>query len=267
MTFTKVSGALLAVFLIVLGLKELSHVVYHPHELEEAAYKIEVPETLGAGGAAEEEVLDLGAMLRNADLSAGESQSRKCVSCHTFEAGGGALTGPNLHGVVGRQAGSVSGFNYSSAMADYDNPWLYQNLNEYLQNPRGYIQGTAMSFAGIRDDEDRVNLIAYLASISPDAPEFPEPLPEEEETAEGETAEGEAAAEGEATSEEGEEAASEDAAADGEEAAAEAEADASEGNPPVDAEEAQDEAEGEEPEAETDDAETQDDDASDNETE
>ena len=137
--------------------------------------------------------------------------------------------------MVGRQAGSVNGFNYSSAMADYDNPWLYQNLNEYLQNPRGYIQGTAMSFAGIRDDEDRVNLIAYLASISPDAPDFPEPLPEEEEAAEGEMAEGEAAAEGEATAEEGEE------------AAAEAEADDSEGNPPVDAEEAQDEAEGEEP--------------------
>lgn len=240
MTFTKVSGALLAVFLIVLGLKELSHVVYHPHELEEAAYKIEVPETLGAGGAAEEEVLDLGAMLRNADVSAGESQARKCVSCHTFEVGGGALTGPNLHGVVGREAGAVSGFNYSSAMNDYGQPWLYENLNAYLENPRGYIQGTAMSFAGIRDDEDRVDLIAYLASISPGSPDFPEPLPEEE-TAEGET-EGEAAEEGEAAS--GEDAASEDGDTPAEE-------ETTEGDPPLDIEDAQDEIAGEEPEAET----------------
>lgn len=195
MTFTKISGALLAIFLIVMGLKELSHAVYHPHELEEAAYKIEVPETVTGGGAAPEEVMDLGAMLRNADVSDGEAQSRKCQSCHTFDAGGANMTGPNLHGVVGHVSGTHAGFSYSSAMQEHAAAWTYEELNHFIENPRGYIPGTAMSFAGIRDDEDRVNLIAYLKSISPDAPPFPEPLPEETETEGGDDAavEGEAA--------------------------------------------------------------------------
>lgn len=187
MTFTKISGAILAAFLIIMGLKEISHLVYHPHELEEAAYPIEVPETLGAGGAAEEEgPLNLGLLLANADVAAGEQVARKCASCHTFEEGAGNLTGPHLFGVVGRMAGAVSDFNYSSAMAELNEPWSYENLNHFLENPRGWLPGTAMSFAGIRDDQERVNLIAYLASITPDAPDFPEPLPEEEPAAEGE---------------------------------------------------------------------------------
>lgn len=209
MTFTKISGAILAAFLIIMGVKEISHLIYHPHELEEPAYPIEVPENLGAAGAEEEAPLNLGLMLANADVAAGEQAVRKCAACHTFEEGGGTLTGPNQYGIVGAPSAADPNFNYSTAMQEFGEPWTYENLNHFLENPRGFIQGTAMSFAGLRDDEERVNVLAYLASITPDAPPFPEPLPEEEEAAEGEavaaaegeTAEGEAAEGGDAGAE------------------------------------------------------------------
>jgi len=188
MTFTKISAALLATILILLGINELGHALYHPHELEEAAYRIEVPETEGMQAAAEEEeTFNLALALNNADASAGEAVARKCVSCHSFEEGGPNMTGPNLWDVVGRMAAAVDGFNYSNAMQEFDQAWTYENLDAYLENPRGYISGTAMSFAGLRNDDERVNMIAYMRTMSND----PEPLPEPpaEEPAETETAE------------------------------------------------------------------------------
>lgn len=180
MMFTKVSGVLLATLLVVLGLKEVAHVVYHPHELEEDAYVIEVPEDLGAAAPEEEAPLDLGRLLPMASVEAGKTASAKCMACHTFEAGGPVVTGPNLHDVLGREAGSVAGFNYSSAMADYDNVWTYENLNAFLADPRGYLPGTAMVFVGLPKDEERLALIAYLRDISPNPPPLPDPLPEPE---------------------------------------------------------------------------------------
>jgi len=122
---------------------------------------------------------DLGRLLRNADVAAGEAVARKCVSCHVFEEGGANMTGPVMWDVVGRMAGSVDGFNYSNAMQEYDQPWLFENLNAYLENPRGYMPGTAMSFAGLRREDERINMIAYLQSLSNDPVPFPEPLPED----------------------------------------------------------------------------------------
>ncbi len=199
MMFTKISGVLLATLLVVLGLKELAHVVYHPHELEEAAYHIEVPEDLGAGAAPEEEgPVDFGVLVAAADPADGEAVARKCLACHTFEEGGATVTGPNLHDVLGRMAGSVPGFAYSDAMSDYDETWGYQNLYDFLENPRGYIQGTAMVFVGLPREEERIAMLAYLRSINPAAPALPDPLPPEpegEEGADGEAADGDAPAE------------------------------------------------------------------------
>ena len=84
----------------------------------------------------------------------------KCRACHKLD--GSNATGPHLDGVVGRDVASVPDFNYSGALVEAADVWTPENLNHFLENPRGYAPGTAMSFNGLSDIEDRANLIAYL---------------------------------------------------------------------------------------------------------
>lgn len=114
-----------------------------------------------------------------ADLVArGERATSQCKSCHTFEAGGNNGTGPNLHDVFGRAIGSHGGFTYSDGMKAMNAAWDYMRLNDFLRAPGAYVPGTRMTFAGVRNDRDRVALIAYLRSISPNQVPLPAPLPE-----------------------------------------------------------------------------------------
>ncbi len=208
--WNKVFGALLAVVLVVMGLQTLSGMVFSSgeggHHSEEAhslnewaqsrfAYYTEIAET-GGGGEVEEEVYDLGALLAAADPTSGErSFKAKCSTCHTIDQGGSNGTGPNLYAIIGASHAHAAGFGYSSAMeATSGEVWNYENIDAWLENPSSYIRGTSMAFAGLRRDDERADVIAYLAQNTPGAPAFPEPLPEEEEGAEGE-----APAEGEAT--------------------------------------------------------------------
>lgn len=97
-----------------------------------------------------------------ADLDAGRRQFRRCSSCHTLAEGGPNRVGPNLHDLFDRSTGEVDGFNYSSALRDAGIDWSPEHLNAWLSDPRGYIPGNRMSFVGIRDADDRRDLIAYL---------------------------------------------------------------------------------------------------------
>ena len=97
-----------------------------------------------------------------ADLDAGRRQFRRCSSCHTLAEGGPNRVGPNLHGLFDRSTGEVDGFNYSSALSDAEIDWSPEHLDSWLRDPRGYIPGNRMSFVGIRDADDRRDLIAYL---------------------------------------------------------------------------------------------------------
>jgi len=105
------------------------------------------------------------AQAQNAD--AGRTVFNQCRACHTIDAGGRNGVGPNLHGIVDRRAGAVEGFRYSANMrtlAEGGLTWTPENLNRYLANPKDVVPQGSMAFAGLRNDEQRANLLAFLAA-------------------------------------------------------------------------------------------------------
>lgn len=95
------------------------------------------------------------------DPEAGEKVFRQCATCHALKEGENR-TGSSLHGIIGRTAGTVEGYNYSKANRESGIVWSEQELFAYLENPRKTIPGTKMAFVGLKKPGDRANLIAYL---------------------------------------------------------------------------------------------------------
>lgn len=96
------------------------------------------------------------------DLENGRRVFARCRSCHTVTEGGPNMTGPNLHGVFGRQAGAQAKYNYSNALKSAGFAWDAERLDHWLQNPRTFLPGNKMTFPGLPDDADRRDVIAYL---------------------------------------------------------------------------------------------------------
>lgn len=99
------------------------------------------------------------------DAAKGEKVFAKCKICHMVSVDGKHTIGPNLHGVVGRKAGSTD-FNYSSAMKGADIVWNAETLDKYLTDPKAMVPGNKMAFAGLTKASDRENVIAYLTEQS-----------------------------------------------------------------------------------------------------
>lgn len=128
------------------------------------AYVIEVEGAEDHGEEAVEEGPDFAEMLASADVAKGAKAFGKCKACHKIEAGKHA-TGPSLFGIVDRAVGAGDGFKYSGKLVAVAETWSAENLFEFLRKPKEFAPGTKMTFSGMKKDQDRVNLIAYLATL------------------------------------------------------------------------------------------------------
>ncbi len=176
LAFNKIAGAVLGTLLFVMGLGIISNGLFAPNKPTKPGYELASAEPSAAvGEAAAPAIPDepLPILLAKADPTKGQASAKACTACHSFDKGGAAKVGPALYGVVGRDKGSVAGFAYSEAMKGKGGKWDYDALNAFITNPKGYVSGTKMGYAGEKDGGKRANILAYLKNLS-DAPiEFP----------------------------------------------------------------------------------------------
>jgi cytochrome c len=171
----KILGAVLGTCLILLITSFTASAIFTPAIPAKPGFaiavKTEAPAASKEAAAAPSEPIEK--LLQTASVEKGAAAAKKCQACHSLEKGGGNKVGPNLWGVVDRERASVPGFNYSAAIKAKGGKWTYDELNSFITNPKGYIPGTAMGFAGIQKDSERADVIDYLHTLS----DTPVPLP------------------------------------------------------------------------------------------
>ncbi|KAF1854063.1 hypothetical protein Lal_00005280 [Lupinus albus] len=177
MEWNKVFGAVLLAGLIAMLAGFASKVLVHSKPLEKSVYVVATPEGASAPadkGAAPTGPAPIAPLLAAASPDAGQKVAKACAACHSFDKGGAAKVGPNLFGVVGGPKGHMQGFAYSDALVKTGGTWTYDELNKFLYDPKGYAPGTKMTFAGLKKDDDRAAVVAYLRSLA----DSPQPLPQ-----------------------------------------------------------------------------------------
>lgn len=165
----KIMGAILGTCLGLLSLNIAANAIFHPVKPAKPGYEISVADQPARDqkGAPAQQDPPIAELLASADVARGQVSHNKCVACHTFDKGGRNLVGPNLYGVIGREKGSVAGFNYSAGFKkSMKGPWTAQDISDFVKNPKAMAPGTSMTFAGINRASERADLIAFLNSKS-----------------------------------------------------------------------------------------------------
>jgi cytochrome c len=176
----KIAMAVLGTVFAVFGVSIISEAIFHEEEPAEPAFVLaevsgdDAARDSASAGPAYEPIAPL---LASASVEDGEDVFKKCASCHTVEKGGANKVGPNLWNVVGRDIASEPEFSYSSDMEEFGvgKQWTYEDLNGFLFKPKAFVSGTAMGFVGLKDAQDRADVIAYLREHSDNPPPLPEP--------------------------------------------------------------------------------------------
>ena len=171
----KIAAAVLLAGLIAMITGTIAEALYEPEKPKARGYQVEVAEEAPAGAAKKEpQIVDVGALLAAASVEKGQEIAKKCAVCHSFEKGGPNKVGPNLYGVVNGPHAHKGDFAYSDSMKGlHDKKWSVEELYHFIYNPKDYVKGTKMAFAGIKKPEDLAALLVYLNSVS----DAPAPLP------------------------------------------------------------------------------------------
>ncbi len=170
----KILGAVLGTCLAVLIVHIASGALFTPPVVAKAGYEIAVKEEQPAkGGAAAVAAEPIENLLASASTEHGAQVAKQCQICHNLQEGLGPKIGPDLYGIVGRQVASKANFHYTDALKAKGGTWTFDALNKWLDDPRADVPGTAMTFAGIKNEKQRADVIAYLNTLSKN----PEPLP------------------------------------------------------------------------------------------
>jgi cytochrome c len=174
----KILGALLGTCLVLVAVHIASGAIFEPQTPAKPGYVIEVKSEEPAGGAAAKAPAEtpIATLLASASAEKGASVAKQCEACHNFKEGAGAKIGPDLYSVVDRPIATAPGFNYSAALkSKKGGKWDFDTLNKWLTKPSAFAPGTAMTFAGLSNEKQRADVIAYLDSLSPN----PVPLPKD----------------------------------------------------------------------------------------
>jgi cytochrome c len=172
----KILGALLGTCLVLVAVRIAAGAIFTPAEPAKPGYEIAVKEEQPAGSqaAAAPAAIPIENLLASASPQRGADVARQCQACHNFQEGQGPKVGPDLYAVVGRKIASASGFNYSAALKSKNSgTWDFDTLNTWLTKPSAFAPGTAMTFAGLSNEKQRADVIAYLDTLSTN----PVPLP------------------------------------------------------------------------------------------
>ncbi len=167
--FNTYAGAVLGTLTLVMGLGFAAQALVSPKKPAKPGFELPAGDAgHGAGGpvAAAAVVEPIALRLAKADPAKGENVAKQCIACHKFDKGGANGQGPALYGVIGKAMGGVAGFEYSAGMKAFGKPWDFESLDKFLANPKAFVTGTKMTYAGLSRPEQRADIIAYLNSKS-----------------------------------------------------------------------------------------------------
>ena len=162
----KIIASIILAIILVLGINKVTDIIFYVEKPEKSAYQVTnlttttATETTSASSSAESgEIMEL---LASASVADGKKIFKKCTACHSIAKGGGNKIGPALWGVLGRQAGSISDYKYSKAMATHGKSWSFEEMNGFLIKPKDWIKGTKMTFVGLKKETERAAVILYM---------------------------------------------------------------------------------------------------------
>ena len=165
----KVIGAILGIFLIILIINNLGNIIFkqednkeHSAENNEKLYN----NTENSIIKSDTNILNIEERLVSANIKKGEAYTKKCSVCHSFKNDGKNKLGPNLYNIYGRKIASIKNFAYSKALKNLKSNWDIVNLDNFLLNPKKWAPGTKMVFIGIKNDQERAQVIKYLQSLN-----------------------------------------------------------------------------------------------------